>query len=92
MKLLGALVTLAAVLVAAIVLIPLLAVALAVATPVVGLVVWWLPVVLIAVSANVGTAEKILWILAMVFLSWFAWIFYFFFAPVFAGPRRHSYY
>ncbi len=39
-----------------------------------------------------GTAEKILWILAIVFLSWFAWILYFFFAPVFDKPQRQSYY
>jgi hypothetical protein len=57
-----------------------------------GVLLWLLPIVLIMASDKVGTAEKILWILAIVFLSWFAWILYFFFAPVFDRPQRHSAY
>jgi len=89
---LGTLLTVLAVIVGAIVLIPILGVVLGLAVTLGGVVLWLLPIVLIAVSDKVGTAEKILWILAIVFLSWFAWIFYFFFAPVFDKPQRHGYY
>ena len=35
-------------------------------------------------------AEKLAWILAIVFLSWFAWIFYFLLAPISKpGPRYY---
>ena len=91
-KALGTLVTVLAIIVGAIVLIPILGVVLGLAVAFGGVLLWLLPIVLIAVSDKVGTAEKILWILAIVFLSWFAWIFYFFFAPVFDRPQRHSYY
>ena len=57
-----------------------------------GVLLWLLPIVIIAASDKVGGAEKLLWILAIIFLSWFAWIFYFFFAPVFDRPQRPSYY
>lgn len=87
MNVLGALLTLVAVVVGAIVLIPILGVAVALG----GMLIWLLPIVLIAVSDKVGPAEKILWILAIIFLSWFAWILYFFFAPVFDKPQRPSY-
>ena len=73
-------------------LIPILGVVLGLAVTVLGALLWLLPIVLIAMSDKVGTAEKILWILAIVFLSWFAWILYFFFAPVFDRPQRRSYY
>jgi hypothetical protein len=89
---LGTLLTVLALIVGAVVLIPILGVVLGVAVTIGGALLWLLPIVLIAVSEKVGTAEKILWILAIVFLSWFAWIFYFFFAPVFDKPQRHSYY
>ena len=81
-----------AIIVGAVVLIPLLGVVLGLAVAFGGVLLWRLALVLIAVSDKVGTAEKILWILAIVFLSWFAWIFYFFFAPVFDKPQRRSYY
>lgn len=88
MNLLGALLTVVAIVVGAVVLIPILGVAVALG----GILIWLLPVVLIALSDKVGAAEKILWILAIIFLSWFAWILYFFFAPVFDKPQRPSYY
>ena len=85
-KALGTLVTVLAIIVGAVLLIPILGV-------VFGLVVTLGGVpAMIAASDKVGGAEKVLWILAIIFLSWFAWIFYFFFAPVFDKPRRHSYY
>ena len=85
MNVLGTLLAVLALIVGAIVLIPM-------AAAFGGVLLWLLPIVLIAASDKVGPAEKILWILAIIFLSWFAWIFYFFFAPVFDKPRRHSYY
>jgi hypothetical protein len=91
-KALGTLVTVLAIIVGAIVLIPILGAVLGLAVAFGGVLLWLLPIVLIAASDKVGTAEKVLWILAIVFLSWFAWIFYFFFAPVFDKPQRHSYY
>jgi hypothetical protein len=88
----GTLLTVLVIVVGAIVLIPILGVVLGLAVTVLGALLWLLPIVLIAMSDKVGTAEKILWILAIVFLSWFAWILYFFFAPVFDRPQRRSYY
>lgn len=92
MNAIGTLLTVLAVVVGAIVLIPVFGVVIGIAFAIGGALLWLLPIVLIAVSDRVGTAEKILWILAIVFLSWFAWIFYFFFAPVFDRPQRHGYY
>lgn len=92
MNAIGTLLTVLAIVVGAIVLIPILGVVLGLAVTVLGALLWLLPIVLIAMSDKVGTAEKILWILAIVFLSWFAWILYFFFAPVFDRPPRRSYY
>jgi hypothetical protein len=88
---LGTLITVLAIVVGAVVLIPILGVVLGLVVAFGGVLLWLLPIVLIAASDKVGTAEKILWILAIIFLSWFAWIFYFFFAPLFDRPRQ-SYY
>ena len=92
MKALGTVVTVLVIIIGALVLIPILGVMFGLLVTLGGVLLWLLPIVLIAASDRVGTAEKILWILAIIFLSWFAWIFYFFFAPVFDKPRRHSYY
>lgn len=92
MNALGTLFTVLAVIVGAVLLIPVLGAVLGLAVALGGVVLWLLPILLIAASDKVGTAEKLLWILAIIFLSWFAWIFYFFFAPVFDKPQRHGYY
>ena len=92
MKALGTLLTVVAVIVGAVLLIPVFGVVFGLAVALGGALLWLLPIVLIAASDKVGGAEKLLWILAIIFLSWFAWIFYFFFAPVFDKPQRHSYY
>lgn len=52
--------------------------------------VWILPFWIIATSDQTGGFEKIAWLLAMICLSWFAWIFYFFLAPI--KPRRRYQY
>ena len=52
--------------------------------------IWLLPMLIIAASDKTTTGEKICWILAILCLSWFAWVFYFFLAPL--KPRHHYYY
>ncbi len=48
--------------------------------------VWFLPILLILGSDVTSGGEKFAWILAIIFLSWFAWIFYFLLAPL--KPRN----
>ena len=51
---------------------------------------WFLPILLILGSDVTSGGEKAAWILAIIFLSWFAWIFYFLLAPL--KPRdRYRY-
>ena len=50
---------------------------------------WFVPFVLILFSDPRQAAEKFGWILLMIFFSWFAWIFYFLFAPI--GRPRDRY-
>lgn len=50
---------------------------------------WLLPILIIAASDETSGGEKAAWILAIIFLSWFAWIFYFLLAPL--KPRRGRY-
>jgi hypothetical protein len=80
-----------------------IAVGLAILLPVVGagvavllilgsLFIWLLPILIIAASDATTTGEKIAWIIAIIFLSWFAWIFYFFLAPLKERPQRYRYY
>lgn len=54
------------------------------------LFVWALPILLILGSEKTTGAEKAAWVLAIIFLSWFAWIFYFLLAPI--KPRREYWY
>jgi hypothetical protein len=48
--------------------------------------IWFLPILLILGSKKTNGAEKLLWILAVLFISWFAWILYLLLAPL--GERR----
>lgn len=52
-------------------------------------VLWLLPILIIADSDKTTGGEKLAWILAIIFLSWFAWIFYFLLAPI---KSRERYY
>jgi hypothetical protein len=54
--------------------------------------IWLLPILIIASSDETTKGEKACWILLIVFLSWFAWIFYFFLAPLKPRPRHYHYY
>lgn len=44
--------------------------------------IWLLPIVLIAKSQRTQGNEKLIWILACIFVSWFAWVLYLLIAPV----------
>lgn len=75
-------------------LIPVLTVGLALAFVFGCFLLWLLPILIIASSDKTTGGEKLAWILAIVFLSWFAWIFYFLLAPIKERPdyRQHRYY
>ena len=45
-------------------------------------VIWLLPIILIAGSSKTCGKEKFAWILAVIFISWFAWVFYLLLAPL----------
>ena len=44
--------------------------------------IWILPIWIIAKSDRTQGGEKVAWILAVIFISWFAWVFYFLLAPL----------
>jgi len=44
--------------------------------------VWFLPILSILSSRKTSGNEKLAWILAVLFISWFAWIFYLLLAPL----------
>lgn len=43
---------------------------------------WLLPVLIILFSSRTSGKEKLAWVLGVLFISWFAWIFYFLLAPI----------
>jgi hypothetical protein len=45
-------------------------------------IIWWLPIILIARSDKTTGGEKLIWILLVLFFSWFSWIIYWLVAPV----------
>jgi hypothetical protein len=93
MKLLTALLVVFAIGLAVTTLIPIVGLALALAVPLGCFLIWLLPILIIASSDRTTGGEKLAWILAIVFLSWFAWVFYFLLAPIKARPeyRRYRY-
>ncbi len=50
------------------------------------MIIWLLPIFLILTSDRTSGAEKLFWLLAVLFVSWFAWIFYVLLAPI--GVKR----
>jgi len=44
--------------------------------------IWLLPLLIIISSRKTTGGEKIAWLLAVIFISWFAWIFYALLAPI----------
>lgn len=43
---------------------------------------WIIPIIAIGISDRTTGGEKLAWILAVIFVSWFAWIFYLLLAPL----------
>jgi len=43
---------------------------------------WFLPILVIISSRKTTGGEKLAWILAVIFISWFSWIFYLLLAPL----------
>ncbi len=52
---------------------------------------WLLPFILVATSDRTTGREKVAWLLALIFISWFAWIFYLLIAPISQRPQRGRY-
>ena len=44
--------------------------------------IWLLPFITIIFSSKTSGSEKLAWLLAVIFISWFAWIFYLLLAPI----------
>jgi len=44
--------------------------------------IWLLPLLIIISSGKTTGGEKLAWVLAVIFISWFAWIFYLLLAPI----------
>ena len=92
MGLLTAFLTLLAIGLGLTVLLPVFGIALALAMVAGCFFIWLLPIIIIAASDETTGGEKVAWILAIIFLSWFAWVFYFFLAPLKQRPERYRYY
>lgn len=52
-------------------------------------IIWLLPVILVGTSNKTQGGEKVAWVLAIIFISWFAWIFYLLLAPLKNTPRSY---
>jgi hypothetical protein len=52
------------------------------------LVFWLVPFVLVGKSTQTKGGEKVGWLLAMIFISWFAWILYLLFAPLKSSAKQ----
>ena len=90
MKILSNLLVIGLVMLGIVAILPLISISLAVVFGVFVFATWFLPFWIIATSDKTTGFEKIAWLLAMFCLSWFAWVFYFFLAPL--KPRHHYYY
>lgn len=51
-------------------------------------IIWLLPIVFILKSDKTLGSEKLFWLLAVLFVSWFAWILYALLAPI--STRRQA--
>ena len=51
-------------------------------------IIWLVPLFAIARSKRTEGNEKVAWILAVLFVSWFAWVFYLLLAPL-KQPSRY---
>ncbi len=92
MKVISTLIVLFLLVIAGVALLPILSFGIALLCMAGVFFIWLLPILMIADSEVTSGGEKAAWILAIIFLSWFAWIFYFLLAPVKPGPRYERYY
>lgn len=92
MKLLGILFWVFVLLIGAAILLPVVTVGFVLLCSAGVFLIWLLPILIIAASDQTSRGEKFCWILAIIFLSWFAWIFYFFLAPIKPLERDYYYY
>ena len=53
-------------------------------------IIWLLPILFIAGSDRTDGKEKLAWILAVIFITWFAWVFYLLLAPL-KKPDSYDY-
>jgi len=44
--------------------------------------IWLFPILIIVSTRKTTGTEKLAWVLAVIFISWFAWIFYLLLAPI----------
>jgi len=90
MKVIGNLIVIFLVILGILAVIPLVTFGFAIVCAVAIFAIWLLPIWIIATSDKTTGFEKIAWLLAIICLSWFAWIFYFFLAPL--KPKNRYYY
>ena len=55
---------------------------------IIGAFVWLIPLVAILLSSRSSGGEKVAWLVAVIFVSWFAWIFYLLLAPLKSDRMR----
>lgn len=91
MKALGNLIVIFLVILGCLALVPLVTFGFAIVGAVAVFAIWLLPIWIIATSNQTTGFEKIAWLLAIVCLSWFAWVFYFFLAPIKSKHRQNRY-
>ena len=82
MNILSALFTFLAIGVVILLAVPVLAAGMSLVFVLFCLFIWFLPILLILGSDKTTGGEKLAWVLAIIFLSWFAWIFYLLLAPL----------
>jgi hypothetical protein len=49
-------------------------------------IIWLIPIVKIAQSNRTQGGEKLAWLILIIFIFWFAWIFYLLLAPLKSNP------
>lgn len=82
MKFLGNLLLIGLAILGLLAILPLFTITFAVLGTIAIAIIWFIPIWIIATSNKTTGFEKIAWLLAMFCLSWFAWVFYFFLAPI----------
>ena len=58
---------------------------------VLAVIVWGIPLVLVASDPSISNKEKAIWVFAIGFASWFAWLLYQFVAPVLPRPKVYDF-